>query len=142
MGTRSLTYIKDQYEDNNIICMYRQYDGYPSGHGIELAEWLLKYNVVNGISLNDTRKIANGMDCLAAQMFAHFKDGPGGIYCMHPDTKDCGEEYIYEIQEDCDNNLSITIFDVYKNKIIFKDSPEQLLNLYKSVEGNSIFPVV
>ena len=32
MGTRSLTYV---YENEApIICMYRQFDGYPSGHGI------------------------------------------------------------------------------------------------------------
>ena len=101
MGTRSLTRVIEKYDDDSkktLTTMYRQYDGYPSGHGIELAEWLSEYNVVNGISLNDTRKIANGMDCLAAQMFAHFKDGPGNIYCMHPDAEDCGEEYIYEIQ--------------------------------------------
>ena len=137
MGTRSLTRVIEKYDDDSkktLTTMYRQYDGYPSGHGIELAEWLSEYNVVNGISLNDTRKIANGMDCLAAQMFAHFKDGPGNIYCMHPDAEDCGEEYIYEIQGDCNKNLSITIRDVWKKKIIFKGSPEQLLSLYKSVE--------
>ena len=39
MGTRSLTFV---YNDNKkpIINLYRQYDGYPSGHGAELAEFL------------------------------------------------------------------------------------------------------
>ena len=137
MGTRSLTKVIEKYDDGSketITTMYRQYDGYPSGHGIELAEWLSKYYVVNGINLNDTRLIANGMDCLAAQMFAHFKDGPGNIYCMRPNAKDCGEEYIYEIQGGFDKNLSITIRDVWKKKIIFKGSAEQLLTLYKNVE--------
>jgi|TARA_R100001086_G_scaffold250031_1_gene192758 hypothetical protein len=139
MGTRSLTKIIEKCDDGSkktITTMYRQYDGYPSGHGIELAEWLSKYHVVNGISLNDTRLIANGMDCLAAQMFAHFKDGPGGIYCMRPDAKDYGEEYIYEILGNDSENLSITIRDVWKKKIIFKGSPEQLLTLYENVETN------
>ena len=140
MGTRSLTRVFRKWEEDDgfqkreaLTTMYRQYDGYPSGHGIELAEWLSKYHVVNGISLNDTRLIANGMDCLAAQMFAHFKDGPGGIYCMRPDAKDYGEEYIYEILGNDSENLS-TIYDIWKKKIIFEGSPEQLLTLYKNVE--------
>ena len=32
MGTRSLTFVYDEYGEK-IINMYRQYDGYPSGHG-------------------------------------------------------------------------------------------------------------
>ena len=37
MGTRSLTFV---YDENNtpVLNMYRQFDGYPSGHGAELAE--------------------------------------------------------------------------------------------------------
>lgn len=137
MGTRSLTKIIEKCDDGSkktITTMYRQYDGYPSGHGIELAEWLSKYTIVNGIRTDETRLIANGMDCLAAQMFAHFKDGPGNIYCMHPDAKNYGEEYIYEILSNNSENLSITIRDVWKKKIIFKGSPEQLLTLYQNVE--------
>ena len=39
MGTRSLTYVYDDYSVNTpIMCMYRQYDGYPTGHGAELSE--------------------------------------------------------------------------------------------------------
>ena len=38
MGTRSLTFVYDEQEA--IINMYRQYDGYPTGHGAELAEFL------------------------------------------------------------------------------------------------------
>ena len=44
MGTRSLTYIKSEYNtEDNIVCIYRQFDGYPSGHGIELANFLPYY---------------------------------------------------------------------------------------------------
>ena len=138
MGTRSLTKVIEKYDDGSkktITTMYRQYDGYPAGHGIDLAVWLQQYSIVNGLRTDEKRLVANGMECLAAQMFSHFKDGPGGIYCMHPDAEDCGEEYIYEIQGSCDENLSITIRDVWrKKKIIFKGSPEQLLTLYKNVE--------
>ena len=56
MGTRSLTYIKDEYTDKNIICMYRQYDGYPSGHGLDLAAFLNNFRVVNGLSIDMPKK--------------------------------------------------------------------------------------
>ena len=39
MGTRSLTFVYDE-DGRKIINMYRQYDGYPSGHGKDLAESL------------------------------------------------------------------------------------------------------
>ena len=133
MGTRSLTKVIEKYDDGSkktITTMYRQYDGYPAGHGIDLAVWLQQYSIVNGIRGDETRLIANGMECLAAQMFSHFKDGPGGIYCMHPDAKDCGEEYIYEIQGNQSENILITIHEVWKNKIIFEGSPKELLIKY------------
>ena len=62
MGTRSLTFV---YDGNKpLINMYRQFDGYPSGHGTELAEFLNSFDeVVNGLPLGDNRKLANGMGC-------------------------------------------------------------------------------
>ena len=76
MGTRSLTKVIQTYEtsianeDNNnevykerkpITCMYRQYDGYMSGHGAELAEWLLRYTLVNGIPADKSEPMFNGL---------------------------------------------------------------------------------
>jgi len=96
MGTRSLTYI---YDDNEpLVCMYRQFDGYPSGHGAELAEFLSSGKMVNGLS-GDNTKVFNGMCCLAAQMVAHFKKGPGGIYLMPPTPgADHDQEYEYHVR--------------------------------------------
>ena len=50
MGTRSLTFVYEKYGNKQlpIINMYRQMDGYPSGHGAELAEFLNGFNIVNG----------------------------------------------------------------------------------------------
>jgi len=148
MGTRSLTKVIQTWKDESgvkqsrpITCMYRQYDGYLEGHGVELAEWLEKFTIVNGIGLYEDRRIANGMDCLSAQMFVHFKssgckdDGTptstaGSIYCMHPDSDDCGEEYLYEISEE-DSELIITATDVWKNEVIFKGEAKELLTKLK-----------
>jgi len=136
MGTRSLTKVIQKWETESgkekkrpIISMYRQYDGYPEGHGIELAEFLDEFSVVNGLGLDKEKKIANGMDCLAAQIVAEFKTGPGGIYLQHPDTTDVWEQFVYEI-EDTGKGLSISIYDSYEKDVIFKGSPEELINKF------------
>lgn len=49
MGTRSLTFVHDGDAAKPLTCMYRQYDGYPSGHGLELQQFLAPFKVVNGI---------------------------------------------------------------------------------------------
>ena len=136
MGTRSLTKVITTWEDTNgkkqrkpITCMYRQYDGYLDGHGQELAEWLAGYILVNGIPMDTSKLMFNGMDCLAAQMFAHFKDGAGGIYCVHPDTEGCWEEYLYEISEE-DKQIHLTVYKIGHESgatEIFHGTPEELL---------------
>ncbi len=72
MGTRCLTYV---YEVNEpIVCLYRQFDGYPSGHGAELGDFLKGIQLGNGIAGKpEMGTFANGMGCLAAQLIAHFK---------------------------------------------------------------------
>lgn len=131
MGTRSLTKIIEVYQDEKktsrqvLTTMYRQMDGYMEGHGAELAEWLAEFTVVNGIGMTETRKIANGAGCLAAQMFQHFKDGPGAIYLYPPGAKDCGEDYIYYIYvNDSNINVKVTYWD---NKSIFKGTAKEFL---------------
>lgn len=100
MGTRSLTFVYDN-DRQAVINMYRQFDGYPSGHGLELAEFLNSFDeVVNGIPFGDERKLANGMGCLAAQMIANFKTGVGGFYIYPVTAKDCGQEYEYHVYHD------------------------------------------
>lgn len=96
MGTRSLTYV---YEDDApVVCMYRQFDGYPSGHGAELAAFLASGKLVNGLS-SDATKVFNGMCCLAAQMVAHFEKDPGAIYLIAPTPgEDHGQEYEYHVR--------------------------------------------
>ena len=92
MGTRSLTIFQEKEE---IAVLYRQFDGYPEGHGRELAEFLSGYKFTKGKI--DNPKTANGMDCLAAQIVAHFKTGPGEFYLMPAGTRRAGEEYRYTV---------------------------------------------
>lgn len=98
MGTRSLTVMQDE-EGEEIAVLYRQMDGYPSGHGQELADFLAPFAVVNGLPVfGDNARTANGADCLAAQIVAHFKEGAGGFYLCRAGTRDAGEEWIYTVQ--------------------------------------------
>lgn len=94
MGTRSLTIFEGRAE---IAVLYRQFDGYPhNGHGQELAEFLAGFRIVNGIGARDS-KLANGLECLAAQAVAHFKSEPGHFYLYPAGTRDCGEEFRYTV---------------------------------------------
>lgn len=94
MGTNCCTVVKDHGEP--LVFLWRHYDGYPEGHGEELKEFLAGFKIVNGIPMGYKGKLANGMDCLAAQMVSHFKTGPGGFYLTSPCTpKDV--YYFYEV---------------------------------------------
>ena len=136
MGTRSLTKVITTWKDTKgkkqrrpITTMYRQYDGYFDGHGKELAEWLSGYTIVNGIPMDKSEPMFNGIDCLAAQMFAHFKDGAGGIYCMHPDAEDVFEDYLYEIEE-VGKDILITVYEMGfedGGTYLLQATPEELL---------------
>lgn len=110
MGTRSLTRVIETWNDDNgkqkqekLVTMYRQFDGYPSGHGQELADFIKSGVVVNGISSDRTGKVFNGAGCFAAQMISHFKgDDAGGFYIYSNSAKDVGEEYEYHVLVDFD----------------------------------------
>ena len=98
MGTRSLTFV---YEENKpILNMYRQFDGYPSGHGQELAEFLLSGEMVNGIPVGVDKLFFNGMGCFAAQLIVNFKKSAGGFYIYPIESNSCWQEYEYHIYED------------------------------------------
>jgi len=127
MGTRSLTHVADEH--GTVLCtMYRQFDGYPEGHGDELAQFLREFTVVNGIN-EEKGKIANSMGCLAAQLVANFKDGPGGICLEAPGVEGCWEEYIYTVYQGndsirgTDNQVAyIKCVNVYTKRVLF-DGP-------------------
>ena len=98
MGTRSLTIVNDEHNEKEMMVFYRHYDGYPTGHGTDLLNFLKGKMIVNGLSSeNENLNIANGMGCLAAQIVEHFKNGPAYFYLYPSDTRNYGEEYIYTI---------------------------------------------
>lgn len=145
MGTRSLTKVFDASsgaageESAIVVNMYRQMDGYPSGHGKELAEFILSGTFVNGLGLGD-KKVFNGCGCFAAQMVAHFKDGPGSIYLQPTASDDCGQDYEYHIHVpfETDKEPRIEVYDVgypATNKTkLFTGTPKKFLAFCKRKE--------
>ena len=100
MGTRSLTYVYDgeEKEENILVCLYRQFDGYPTGHGKDLLNYFGKTKIINGFNEHKAPEYANGMACFAAQLVAHFKEGIGQIYLMQPKlNQDCWQDYEYHL---------------------------------------------
>ena len=125
MGTRSLTILYDE-KNTEIAVIYRQYDGYPDGHGAELADFLVKAK-------------HNGMNCLAANIVRHIKtyasDGVSNGYAfttyLYPaGTRNMGEEYIYKVYMNHANKLIMEIEDPDDHYCKWKGTPEDFLNNY------------
>ena len=151
MGTRSLTHVIATYKDSNnkkskttLLTMYRQFDGYLSGMGADLVEFLKGSRVVNGLGMDDinSKRVFNGAGCLAAQLVAHFKQGAGGFYIEPPNAKNCGEEYTYDIEVDYDTSeVTLRCYEIgYMNKkneyvnkkrILFEGKAEAFLEAVK-----------
>ena len=118
MGTRSKTsFIKKVGgKQIHLVSVYQQYDGYISGVGHEIADYILNKELVNGIPLSHNESnIANGFDCLVAQFIRDFKKDVGGLYIT---TEDNIQEYNYDIIFDNDLYFSDTHVDYEINNYI------------------------
>jgi hypothetical protein len=94
MPTSCLTIVKDE-RDTEICVILRTSNGQPTAHGFDLKRFLSCFTITSGVAaeslLERKRKFARGMNCLAAQIIAHFKSGIGSFY-LHP----AGTRYIEE----------------------------------------------
>jgi hypothetical protein len=95
MGTRALTIFRERIEDpsTEICVLYRQYDGYPAEHGVELCKYLSELPTKN--TRREWAHGHNGIECLAALSVARFKIEPGNFYLHAPGLRDRGEDYLY-----------------------------------------------
>lgn len=102
MGTRSTIKFLTGKDNDFIGGIYQQYDGYPSGKGLELAEFLNEVELINGIQNNtlDSNQ-ANGFDCLIAQFIARNKTVVGGLYMT---TEYDEQEWNYIVKHDFGND--------------------------------------
>jgi hypothetical protein len=147
MGTRSLTRVIETWKDDDgkqkkqlLVTMYRQYDGYPNGHGQELADFLKAGKVVNGLGMDRPAKVFNGAGCLAAQMVSHFKgDEAGGIYIYPNNTKDAWQNYEYHVIVDF-NTKEVTLIcyeSGKRKKKLFQGSPDKFDEFVKKEESTT-----
>ena len=145
MGTRSLTRVIPRqkglsyadghlHPEKSVVNIYRQYDGYPEGHGQDLAEFLSEFIIVNGFSPgSQDKKVANGTGCLAAQLVEYLKEGQvGGVYLeqCNGEPGDSWEEYIYTLYPKEGEPTFISIYDVYKKECIFVGTAKDLQTKY------------
>lgn len=81
-------------EGQPLCAFYKHYDG--GSFKNELGEFLEGYEIVSGLpyGVPNGKKIANGIDDLAAQAIAYFKQGPGDIYMCRPNDEG---DFTYEI---------------------------------------------
>lgn len=145
MGTRSLTYF---FQDGKPFCaFYRQMDGYPDGHGVDLGKILSPLTLVNGYQMGqEAGTFANGPGCLAAQVIAQLKDehGIGGIYMINPnpeDNKEGWQEYEYHVHVNSlgtgfDSTWETFIECRNPDEIIFSGSFDEFLKWAKKPKRN------
>ena len=138
MATRALINFVDREDgvyfsehpgvDKRHVQKYNHYDGYPSGLGVTLADYLQDITVVNGLQ-SGQGKVANGIGCLAAQVVSYLKDEPGYVYLYKPGEKNW-EDYEYFIWCKEGHGVWISIFD-YNNNCIFVGKPDKLITKYE-----------
>jgi hypothetical protein len=122
VGTRSHTYFVDG--ETPFACLYRQFDGYVSGHGHELAKFLSDHVIVDGHTGNPRE--FNGVNDLAVRAITALKGDAnevGGFYLLRadaPDDDDYG--YFVSVRDDA-VRIVVTSF----GKRIFAGTPEELL---------------
>ena len=136
MGTRSLTHIIDNDfdRDEHLCTIYRQYDGYPEGHGRDLVDFITSRKFVNGIS-GDPTEVFNGAGCFAAALVAYLKTQcngqrdaieAGGVY-LHPPTTENPEEYNYTVT--ISGPEVALLIETYTGDVIFEGSPTEFVPL-------------
>ena len=114
--------------DKIHVQIYNHYDGYPSGLGVTLADYLQDFKVVNGLGSRQG-KVANGMGCLAAQVVRYLKDEPGNVY-LHKPSERSWEDYEYFIWCKEGHGVWISILD-YDGNCIFVGKPDKLVTKFE-----------
>lgn len=121
MGTRStLTFLQN---GKTVLSLYCQFDGYLSGVGKDLCEFLKSGKQVNGIPAFETGRVFNGMGDLAAQFIASVKTAPGLWYCRA--QEEGSEDYNYVVEggwDGCMNPMPFCIVVTSHGEEIFAGS--------------------
>ncbi len=155
MSTRSLTVFvngdtsiaQPDQDTTEVAVLYRQCDGYPKGHGAQLAAILKGMAMSNGIgSRVKGRMPYNGMGDLAVRVISALKtqggsdirgdtgcDWPGNFYLYPAGTRDSGEEYLYTVSVR-DARPYLRVQDG-EGKQLFEGTPEKVATWIKRYKG-------
>ena len=146
MGTSAkITFVETDgyFYKKELVSVRHHWDGYIDGVGHELAKWLLKKQLINGIGSDQySNKYANGVGCLAAWYIAENKNQPGDFYVA---ANDYVGDYNYKVivkETDLDDqsiplNAITTIVVTLgwsSEKPIFIGTPEELLKFQEPEE--------
>jgi len=126
MSTRSVAHY---FDGETLLCtVYRHHDGYPSGRGDELAEYLNGHTLVNGIrSGYDPRKIFNGADSMAAQCVAFEVNEGHSIRMVQAGNVPRDAEYVYEIHGDTmdpSNGIRLVCYTAGREAPLYDGDPD------------------
>ena len=138
MSTRSLVRFATREEGVSFsehperveVQVYKHYDGYPSGHPVELAEFLKGFKILNGVPYPEPDRVANGLGCLAAQYVAAFKMKAGDLYVESPNTERDWIEYITYVWGTDNKDIWMSIFND-EDECIFVGKPQELIDKYE-----------
>ena len=134
----------DKGHDNieeSLVNIYHHYDGNPEHLGIKLAKFLLPYKIKNGVSnliLEEFPQLANGPECLAAQLVTHLKTDVGNVYLYPVSDFKYGAEYIYTVYPKINEPTYIAIYKVDNDKVIFVGTSDKLIKKYDKQRDKSI----
>ena len=122
MCIKSLLIIHDEHNEDALVCIYRQYDGYPTSRGQEIKDILNdgKVEITNGIrgsqfkeDENQTKIKHNGMGELAAWVLMQEKlQNPEGNVYLFPciDEPDYGQEFEYHLYKDEKGGVRMQVY--------------------------------
>ncbi len=108
MGTRAIVDVFDE-DDEILVTIYRQMDGYPDGLGMQLRDIIRGVALTNGFSGDqEIPTTFNGMSCFAAFLVGKLKgDTIGSVYLMPAGASDVGEEYRYTVKPTVNGKISV-----------------------------------
>jgi hypothetical protein len=124
MPTTSITTISETETSSDIVRMYRYWDGYPSVHGKELAEFLIGKTVKSEI---EEPNYFGGIGRLAAQLVSYFSQ-TFTYNVVHLVTFDEFQQVNYYYEIFLDSFTSEIQIKIHNSKeYIFQGTPEKLL---------------
>jgi hypothetical protein len=131
MATRAVVRVLDD-DKKVIVNIYKHWNGYPSGLGAKMADFLTGFTVVQGLGADPAGKVANGMGCLAAQLVAYLKTAPGDVYLIPATPEGArGEDYVYTVGRAETGKLHLTVREPGKRKPMSEGTPETFLTFWR-----------